>query len=380
LKKSYTVVFILPRRSKVPVGGFKVVYDYANALSDLGHSVLVAHGILFKPNKSGIITSDKNPDSMRFKHRLAHYAGSWLPRGYAISIPWVKRHSNVDFRSFPILNSKNLPKASRYVATSWRTAKFLSEHTGSKAKNFYLIQGFEAWNGEPHTKLEVEATWKSGLTNIVISGWLLNLAHKLGVSATLVPNFIDREAFPQGGEIRRRPIDVLFHASNQSVKRIDKATEVVSKIRETHPNFSVHAFGTQGRPKILPDWVSYTRNPTRGSLGNLYRNSKIFLVTSDSEGWCLPALEAMSSGTLVLSTRNGGVESFAGDVARFSEDNSVAELVNSLESILKEQDAELQDISVRGVALSEQFQISKSLDGLLSVLEISKGSRESPKT
>jgi hypothetical protein len=88
----------------------------------------------------------------------------------------------------------------------------------------------------------------------------------------------------------------------------------------------------------------------------------------------------MSSGTLVLSTRNGGVESFAGDVARFSEDNSVAELVNSLESILKEQDAELQDISVRGVALSEQFQISKSLDGLLSVLEISKGSRESPKT
>ena len=371
------VVFILHRRSKTPVGGFLVVYDYANALADLGYPVLVAHGIVFHSKATGVITSNKHPEVIKPKQILAWLAGIVLRRGYPISVPWADRAPNVKYRSFPVLSSSNLPVASRYIATSWRTAKFLSGHGGDKKENFYLIQHFEVWEESSEVKSLVEATWKSGLNKIVISDWLLNIAHELGVSAKVVPNFVDRAAFPAGGGITNRPIAMLFHASTQNFKRMDKAIEVATSIRQIHPNLCIQAFGTQARPKTLPDWITYTKNPSKEALSALYKNSKIYLVTADSEGWCLPALEAMSSGAVVLSTRNGGVESFAEDVAVFPKDNSVEQLVQSLHGLLSaHDDGHLQQRSNRGISLAEDFVISKSVDSLLKALNLNPGQTE----
>ncbi|HWN72720.1 MAG TPA: hypothetical protein VNN15_02810, partial [Solirubrobacterales bacterium] len=37
------IVFVLPARSAAPVGGFKVVYEYANRLVERGHEVALVH-------------------------------------------------------------------------------------------------------------------------------------------------------------------------------------------------------------------------------------------------------------------------------------------------------------------------------------------------
>jgi glycogen synthase len=37
------ITFVLPSAARVPAGGYKVIYEYANHLSDRGHSVTVIH-------------------------------------------------------------------------------------------------------------------------------------------------------------------------------------------------------------------------------------------------------------------------------------------------------------------------------------------------
>jgi len=370
-KTEFDVVFILPRRSKAPVGGFKITYEYANGLAEKGFRVLVAHGIVFRGRNRKVITSNSNPRKVQAKHLIALLVGVLLPKGKEMSVRWFETHPKVQYRDFPLLTFQYLPSASHYIATSWRTAMFLEGVGSGEVQGHYLIQGFESWDNSGQTHEYVTSTWKSGLSNIVISEWLMDMAKKLGVPAKLVPNFVDRDEFPSGPEVKNRPIDILFHASTHKIKRLDRAIEVVTAIREEFPDLSFMSFGTEYPPKALPDWCQYTRNPSRKKLSELYMQSKIFLVTSDSEGWCLPALESMSSGAVVVSTRNGGVDSFAPNVAVFPDSNSSADLVKTIREIVKRRnEMSLQSKANAGIALAKTFDREKSIQGLISLLEV----------
>ena len=39
------ITFILPRTGETPIGGFKVVYEYANRLVEDGYTVNIVYGI-----------------------------------------------------------------------------------------------------------------------------------------------------------------------------------------------------------------------------------------------------------------------------------------------------------------------------------------------
>ena len=85
--------------------------------------------------------------------------------------------------------------------------------------------------------------------------------------------------------------------------------------QEHSPGLRSVAFGTCARPEGLPRGVDYLRSPPKEVLAQLYRSSKVYLCTSDTEGWHLPPAEAMSSAAAVVSTDIGGVMAYARGVS-----------------------------------------------------------------
>jgi glycosyltransferase involved in cell wall biosynthesis len=71
-------------------------------------------------------------------------------------------------------------------------------------------------------------------------------------------------------------------------------------------------FGVGPRPAGLPPWIEYVRNPTPARLvENVYNGSAIYVCPSESEGWGLPAVEAMACGCALVRTEGGAAPDYA---------------------------------------------------------------------
>ena len=62
---NHIVTFIMPRTGEIPIGGFKVVYEYANRLVKDGISVNIVYGIASRPISNRFI-------------RLGYYFCRWF--------------------------------------------------------------------------------------------------------------------------------------------------------------------------------------------------------------------------------------------------------------------------------------------------------------
>ena len=99
-------------------------------------------------------------------------------------------------------------------------------------------------------------------------------------------------------------------------KGLDVAVAALTQVHAARPEATFVAYGVVRRPAPLPDWIEYVQLPSPEYLaGEILDSSAVFLCPSRREGWALPVTEAMATGCAVVSTRNGGVESYAIDGA-----------------------------------------------------------------
>ena len=82
-------------------------------------------------------------------------------------------------------------------------------------------------------------------------------------------------------------------------------------LKAVHPDLRAVCFGAdRHRREPLPDWVDLHINPPQDRLRTIYGRCDVWLCTSYSEGFGLPALEAMACRCPVVSTRVGGPMDF----------------------------------------------------------------------
>lgn len=119
--------FILPFSGRKPVGGFKVVYEYANELVRLGHNVEITHaaGLYL-----GVNPNDR-PLINLAKFFIFGLLGNYRPDA------WFSLDPRVKTRLRPSLHPFFISTADYVVATSWETAEWVS--------------GYPRDKGEPHT-------------------------------------------------------------------------------------------------------------------------------------------------------------------------------------------------------------------------------------
>ena len=292
------IAFVLPGSARKPIGGFKVVYEYANHLVRNGHEVYVV-----QPR------SIETPATASL--RLRHKAGYWVRRISGSHSPagWFALDESVGLRWRPTLDARYVPDADVVVATSWRTAEIVAQYPKSKGDKWYLIQHLETWSGEEE---RVMRTWRLPLRKIVIATWLKDIATDLGEAATVVPNGMDFQSLgmdetPESRSGRR--LMMLHHTL--SWKGTADGLEAVARLRDAGRDVSMTLFGTEAPEGRLPNWVEFHRRPGPALLRRLYNQAGVFVAPSWTEGWGLPASEAMACGAALVATNVGGHREFA---------------------------------------------------------------------
>ncbi len=292
------VTFLLPGRGWKPVGGVKVVYEYANCLSRKGHEVTVIHPALL----------DRNTPLLARPKKCARYLQSHLDHSYLPS-PWFSMDPRVRMLWTWSLAPQYIPDGDAIIATAWQTSEWVADYPDNKGKKFYLIQHWENWDGVSEDRLT--HTWTRPLQKIAISRWLQDRATELGEAAEYAPNGLDFSAFGLDVPIAQRDsvaIFMLYH--EQPWKGTSDGLEALKRVQHRHPALRVHLFGTPAKARQLPDWAEYHRLPPQRFLRQLYNESAIFLSPSWAEGWPLPPAEAMQCGAAVVATDIGGHREF----------------------------------------------------------------------
>lgn len=273
-------------------GGAKVICIYAEELQRLGHRVTIVSPPSVKLALKNRILSLLRGGGWPTEAKSAHLDGK-----------------NIDYR---VINDHrrvvdgDVPDADCVIATWWETAEWVAELSPSKGRKIYFIQGHEVFE---HLPARSRDTYRLPLHKIVIAKWLKDLmAKEYGdKNVDLVPNSVDRSQFYASDRAKQEFPTVGLIYSSVSVKGVDVAIKALKALQIKMPNMRIISFGNE-RPiprLMLPRNTQFHFSPNQNMIRELYSQCDVWLAASRSEGFNLPALEAMACGTPVVSTRTG---------------------------------------------------------------------------
>lgn len=330
------ITFILPTANLS--GGIKVVSIYATLLAAQGHQVtLISHP----------------PQPILFRRKLKSFflGKGWPPnRSQQISqLDGLGLDHRVIDRYRPITD-RDVPDADVVIATWWETAEWVNALHAKKGAKVYFVQGHEIFDYLPVKRCE--ATYRLPLHKIVIARWLRDLMRdKYGDACVdIVPNSVDHNQFhaPPRSKQPRPTVGFLYHEI--PFKGLDTILSALARLRASFPALRAICFGSKRTSAIsLPEWIEFTYDPPQERIRDIYAQCDVWVTASRSEGFNLPAMEAMACRTPVVSTRTGWPEESiqSGLNGYLVEIGDVMGLVDATKRILSLSEAAWREMSAR---------------------------------
>ncbi len=298
------IIFVLPGRDNSPVGGYKVIYEYANRLIEkYTVSILYPHNkFSFDRIKTSLLKKVYHLCGFYIKKSLHFFqAGEWFNLN-----PQVKKIFCYKINK----NIKRKYKNSLFIATAVETAYDLNNIGITKKNGFYFIQDFEAWNGI--TEKQVLDSYKFSLNKIAIAPWLVEKVNSVGETAELIPNGFDFDYFKMTTPIENRsPYEIAMLNHTDERKRCEDSIAALKLVKERIPELHVNMFGVPERPNNLPEWFTYYQKPNKKQHNSIYNTAAIFVAASKAEGMALPPAEAMQCGAAICCTDIPGFTLYA---------------------------------------------------------------------
>lgn len=218
--------------------------------------------------------------------------------------------------------------------------------------------------------------WSYNLPSITVSRTLVPNLEELSPGSVMgvVPNGIDPNLYHDKG-LQRDGIGVFY--SKHPNKAPDFIVKVVQQIRRDFPETPLHVISTTQIPSELDDIVEFHHYPSVERVCEIYNKCRVWLLPSDTEGLPGPVLEAMSCGTVVVSTDNdGSLEIIEPEV------NGLISPRRDLESFVKNVDRAFNDDVLRerlakaGHKRAEEFSWDAAVTKMETILAKLKSSKE----
>lgn len=356
------IVWIMP--SKRVSGGNRVIYEYCNRLSDLGHDVICLcpfEQFPYPPNPFRWL-------ELKFREKIYYKFKLGKTQPFESKPEWFPL--KVKLIQTPDLSAKYVPEADIVIATAWETAEWVNTYPTSKGSKFYFIQHYEVWAGP---KKRVDQTYKFPLKKITIASWLtrkMEQEFKERVFAT-ISNGINLQHFYNQDKTYHKPrrIGLLYHGADW--KGTEDGLKAFSLVCKKFPKVQLVMFGVkkEEHKAPIPKTAEFHLNPTQQELREIYSSLDIFLSPSWTEGCQLPPMEAMACKCAVVATNVGGIPDYAiaGKTALVSPPHQPETLAQNIITLLDNEN-KLKEVSEAGFKHIINFSWDKAVKRLEETL------------
>lgn len=312
--------FVLPFTN--PTGGIRVVYEYANHLTEKGHDVVCYVPLFsYKFNNSGLKGLYK-----RIKSSIGNL--------YKYNRDQHKQYVKCTIKFIPIISNLYVRKADITIATAWPTAHSINKMRDKAGEKVYFIQHYETWSGPEE---DVDASYKLNLHKITIAKWLKELMEEKfnSFNVQIVHNGNDLIIPTDRLKKYNSPLKFLLMYNSLEWKGFKEGIKAFELVREKYPEIKLTIFGSEVSDDV-PKYAEFVYNPTRTQLKELYFNSDIYIFPSKFEGWGLTVIEAMACKCAVVGTQVGAMEDFGihKKTAMISEPNDFKKMADNIEELL----------------------------------------------
>ena len=244
------------------------------------------------------------------------------------------------------------------------------EHVGGPVKHLYAAAMFKLLRHRADAILTVSEFSKSELQR-------LTSPHKQAVTVT--PLGVGAEWFlpPDGVSLAARPY-ILFVGNVKPHKNVRGLLEAFRLVKDTLPHDLVIVGKKDGfiTPETglgpylhdLGDRVGFTGFVEATLLRRYMAQASVFVLPSFYEGFGLPPLEAMASGTPVIVSRRASLPEVCGDAALYCDPSSAEDIAAKLLELLT-QPALQTELREKGRARARRFSWDTCARDTLAVMD-----------
>jgi len=335
--------------SSVLGGGIKMIFTYANELTERGHDVVVYIPKLF-------VWTNLDGGKLNIKTSLANS----FKRGR--KVPWY----DVKFKiKLPLkIEDKYIRDADVVIASAWYTAQSVFDLSPSKGKKAYFVQDYEIWHQD---KSVVDNSYKLNMERICTTNTLaMTLKTECNVDSQVVYNGIDDNEFIVGEKLLNHPRTFIMLGNFSDYKGGRNGLNILLRLKM---EFGIRAiiFGIK-KYDFVPPEIEYYIMPKRVKLIELIRQSDVLLFPTLQEAWGLTAIEAMANKTAVVGMNTGCLKEIGvnGDNCLLSEFDYEILYQNAVRLI--KDDTLLKKIQDCGYETALNFRWKKSFEKMESIL------------
>ena len=226
---------------------------------------------------------------------------------------WFDVHAPVVcFEDYDELTAALAQEDAIKIATWWNTGSPVWYASVLRGIPVFFVQDIETsyYPDDERSRHAVLAGYRHEFRYMTISGWNADRLRELGLATTVVPPGIDLETFRPLPAVRRREDMLLALGRTNPLKNLPLTIAAWKALPEPRPELCL--FGIE--PELgAKHGARYVERPTDERVNVLFNDATVFVQTSTHEGFCLPPLEAMATGTAVVCTDSHGNRDFCVD-------------------------------------------------------------------